>query len=116
MGRVGRRVAGLGQHSADLQHTHRGLLQYRVVQQLEADSSVRQAPLQCTVMQQHGAMLLTECSRAGNKTRRTHTIEDIIFYSWPLTPYRVGLYLPQGHLSGFGTHCNYPNLSYKRLG
>jgi hypothetical protein len=69
-----------------------------------------------TVTQQHGAMLLAKCDGAGDKTKRTHTVEDIICYSWPLAPYRVGLYLPQGHLSGLGTHYNYPNLSYKRFG
>jgi hypothetical protein len=56
--------------------------------------TTRQAPLQCTVTQQHGVMLLTECGGADDKTRRTHTIEDIICYSWPLAPYRLGLYLP----------------------
>jgi hypothetical protein len=61
-------------------------------------------------------MLLTECGGAGDKTRCTNAVEDIICYSWPLAPYHVGLYLPQGHLSGLATHCNYPNLSYKRLG
>jgi hypothetical protein len=115
-GRAGRRVAGLGQHSGDLQYAHRGLLQYGVVQQLWAGGSVSLTPLQCTATQQHDAMLLTECGGAGDKTRRTHTVEDIISYFWPLAPYRVGLYLSQGHLSGFGTRCNYPNLSYKRLG
>jgi hypothetical protein len=94
VGRVGRRVAGLGQHNADLQHAHRGLLQYGVVQQLWTDSSVRYAPLQCTTTQQHGVMLLTECEGAGDKTRRTHAVEDVIYYSWPLAPYCVGLYLP----------------------
>jgi hypothetical protein len=114
--RAGRRVAGLGQHNVDLQHTHHGLLQYGVVQQLGAGSSVRQAPLQCTTTQQRGTMLLIECGGADDKTKRTHAVEDIICYSWPLVPYRVGLYLPQGHLSGLGTRCNYSNLSYKRLG
>jgi hypothetical protein len=61
-------------------------------------------------------MLLTECGGVGDKTRHTHVVEDIICYSWPLAFYRVGLYLPQGHLSGLGTRCNYLNLSYKRLG
>jgi hypothetical protein len=57
-------------------------------------------------------LLLTECNGAGD----THAVEDIICYSWPLVPYRVGIYLSQGHLSVLGTRCNYPNLSYKRLG
>jgi hypothetical protein len=39
-------------------------------------------------------MLLIECGGAGDKTRCTHTVEDIICYSYPLTPYLVGLYLP----------------------
>jgi hypothetical protein len=66
--------------------------------------------------QQYGAMLLTKCSGAGDKTRRTHAVEDIICYSWLLASYRIGLYLPRGRLSGLGARCNYPNLSYKRLG
>jgi hypothetical protein len=53
---------------------------------------------------------------AGDKTRCTHPIENIICYYWPLAPYRVGIYLPRGLLSGLGTRCNYPNLSYKMLG
>jgi hypothetical protein len=78
--------------------------------------TTRQSPLQCTVTQQHDVMLLTMYGGAGDKTKRTHVIEDIICYSWLLTPYRIVLYLPQGHLSGLGARCNYPNLSYKRLG
>jgi hypothetical protein len=58
------------------------------------------------VTQQHGIMLLTECDGVGDKIRRTHTVEDIICYSYPLTSYRVGLYLPQCHLSGLETRCN----------
>jgi hypothetical protein len=57
-----------------------------------------------------------ECSVAGDKTRRDHTIQDIICYSWLLLPYCIGFYLPCGHLSGIGSHCNCPALSYKRLG
>jgi hypothetical protein len=45
-------------------------------------------------MQQHAATLLTECSEAGDKIRRTHTVEDIICYSWPVVPYNIGFYLP----------------------
>jgi hypothetical protein len=74
VGCAGKRVAGLGQHSVDLQHAHHGLLQYRVVQQLKAGSSVRHAPLQCIATQQHGAMLLTEYGGASDKTRHTHTV------------------------------------------
>jgi hypothetical protein len=33
------------------------------------------------VTRQHDATLLTECSVAGNKTRCTHTVKDIIYYS-----------------------------------
>jgi hypothetical protein len=33
-----------------------------------------------------------------------------------VVPYNIGFDLPRGHLSGFGTHCNCPTLSYKRLG
>jgi hypothetical protein len=32
-------------------------------------------------MQQHGATLLIVCSEAGDKTERTHIVEDIIYYS-----------------------------------
>jgi hypothetical protein len=41
-GHSGSRVAGLGQHSVDLQHAHSDLLQYGVVPQLWAGSLVRQ--------------------------------------------------------------------------
>jgi hypothetical protein len=58
-GRVGRWVAGLIQHSTDLQHAHSGLLQYGVVQQLWAGSCstvpvlwpTHQALLKCIAMQ-----------------------------------------------------------------
>jgi hypothetical protein len=53
-------------------------------------------------MLQHDAMLLTECGEAGDKIRRTHIVEDIICYSWPLAPYRVRFYLSRDHLSGLG--------------
>jgi hypothetical protein len=75
-----------------------------------------QAPLQCLATQQHGAILLTVCSEAGDKTGRTHTVEYIICYFCPVVSYNIGFYLPQGHLSGIGTHYNCPTLSYKRLG
>jgi hypothetical protein len=39
------------------------------------------APLQCQMIRRHDATLLTECSVAGDKTRRAHTVEDIICYS-----------------------------------
>jgi hypothetical protein len=45
-------------------------------------------------MQQHGTTLFTKCSEARNKTRRTHAVEDIICYSWPVVPYSIGFYLP----------------------
>jgi hypothetical protein len=45
-----------------------------------------------------------------------HTIEDIICYSQPLMSYYIWFYLPRGHLSGLGSQCNYPALSYKRAG
>jgi hypothetical protein len=31
---------------------------------------------------------------AGDKTRRTHIVEDIVCYSLPLVPYCKGFYLP----------------------
>jgi hypothetical protein len=70
--------------------------------------TTRMALLQCQATRQHSATLLTECSVVGDKTRRAHTIEDIIYYSYPLVPYCIGFYLLQGHLSGLGSHCNYP--------
>jgi hypothetical protein len=39
------------------------------------------APLQYQVTRQHDATLLTECSITGDKTRRAHTVKDIICYS-----------------------------------
>jgi hypothetical protein len=56
----------------------KNFLQYEVVQELWASSSVRPASLQCTAMQQHDAVLLTECGGAVDKTRHTHAVEDII--------------------------------------
>jgi hypothetical protein len=57
---------------------------------------------------------------AGDKTKLAHelahAVEDIIYYSWPLVPYCIQFYLPQDHLSGLGSYCNYQALSYKRLG
>jgi hypothetical protein len=55
------------------------------------------------------------CSKAGDKTGRTHVVEDIICYSCLVVPYSIEFYLPRGHLSNLGTRCNYPTLSYKRL-
>jgi hypothetical protein len=46
----------------------------------------------------------------------TDVVQDIIDNSWPVVPYNIGFYLSWGHLSGLVTHCNYPTLSYKRLG
>jgi hypothetical protein len=40
----------------------------------------RLTPLQCQVTRQHGATLLTECSVTGDKSRRAHAVEDIIYY------------------------------------
>jgi hypothetical protein len=51
------------------------------------------APLQCQVTRQHITTLLIECSVAGDKTRRAHTVEDIICYSYILVPYCIGFYL-----------------------
>jgi hypothetical protein len=39
------------------------------------------APLQCQVTQQHDVTLLTEFNVSSDKTRRAHTVEDIICYS-----------------------------------
>jgi hypothetical protein len=47
------------------------------------------APLQCQVTPQHDVTLLTKCSVAGDKTRRVHTVEDIIYYSYPLVLYCI---------------------------
>jgi hypothetical protein len=48
---------------------------------LQRDAALWTAPLQCQVTRQHDATLLTECSVAGDKTERAHTVEDIICYS-----------------------------------
>jgi hypothetical protein len=92
-----------------------------VVQQLLADSAVRQvatvrlqpdanavghmsSTATSLVMQRHHVVLLTECRVAGDKTQHAHVVEDII-----ATPSRCALqhrvYLPRGHLSGLETHC-----------
>jgi hypothetical protein len=42
--------------------------------------TTRLTPLQCQVTRQHDVTLLTECSVAGDKTMRAHTVEDIICY------------------------------------
>jgi hypothetical protein len=68
------------------------------------------------VTRQYDATLLTECNVTGDKTRRAHTVEDIICYSYPLVPYCIGFYIPWGHLLGLESHCNCPALSYKRPG
>jgi hypothetical protein len=62
------------------------------------------------------ATVLIMCNEAGDKTRCTHTIEDIICYSGPMVSYSIEFYLPRGPLLGIGTHCNYPTFCYKRLG
>jgi hypothetical protein len=49
-----------------------------------------------------------------DKTRCAHIVEDIIHYFYPLLPYCIEFYLPQGHLLGLKSHCNCPALSYKR--
>jgi hypothetical protein len=41
----------------------------------------RLSSLQCQATRQHGTTLLTECSVAGDKTRYSHAVEDIICYS-----------------------------------
>jgi hypothetical protein len=74
------------------------------------------APLQCQVTRQHDATLLTKYSMTGDKIRCAHIVEDIICYSYLLVPYCIWFYLPRGHLSDLGSHCNYPTLSYKRPG
>jgi hypothetical protein len=43
--------------------------------------TTRLAPLQCQMPRQHDATLLTKYNVVGDKTRRAHTIEDIIYYS-----------------------------------
>jgi hypothetical protein len=44
--------------------------------------------------QQHDATLLTVRSDVGDKTGCAHVIEDIIFYSWTVVPYNIGVSLP----------------------
>jgi hypothetical protein len=78
--------------------------------------TTRLTPLQCQVTRQHDVTLLTEFNVVSDKTRRAHTVEDIICYSYPLVPYCIGFYLPRGYLSDLGSHCNCPTLRYKRPG
>jgi hypothetical protein len=116
--------------TADLQPAHSGLPQCWVVQQLWAGGTVRQVatvrlqpsasavdhlsgPATGLVTQRHCTVPLAECRRedqAGPRHQKHH------FLLLAVGPYNLGFYLPQGHLSGLGTHCNYPTLSYKRLG
>jgi hypothetical protein len=74
----GRRVAGLGQHSAGLQRAHSGLPQYGVVQQLWAGSTVRRV---ATVRLQHNtsAMDHLTCTVAvpSDATTRRHTADRV---------------------------------------
>jgi hypothetical protein len=51
-------------------------LQYNV-----STMTTRLALLQCQVTRQHDVTLMIECSVAGDKTRRAHTVKDIIYYS-----------------------------------
>jgi hypothetical protein len=84
--------------TADLQPDHSALPQWWVVQQLWADSGVRQAAtvrlqpgastvghlsgtVTSLVMQQHHTVPLTECRVADDNTRNAHAVEDIICYS-----------------------------------
>jgi hypothetical protein len=59
VGRAGRWVVGLGQHSADLQHAHCSLLRYGVIQQLWAGISVRRT---ATVQLRHSASAMDHSS------------------------------------------------------
>jgi hypothetical protein len=43
--------------------------------------TTRLVPLQCQVTRQNDVTLLTECSMTSDKTRRAHTVENIICYS-----------------------------------
>jgi hypothetical protein len=75
-----------------------GLQDVRTSSAAAALWTTRLAPLQCQATRQHDATLLTECSMVGDKIMRVHAIEDIICYSLPLVPYRIGFHLPRGHL------------------
>jgi hypothetical protein len=64
--------------------------------------------------QRHSTVSKIGCSVVGDKTRLTHTVEDIIGYFWPLAlQCRVH---PGATCRALGAHCHYPTLSYKRLG
>jgi hypothetical protein len=75
---TGRRVAGLGQHSAGLQHAHSGLPQYGVVQQLWAASTVRWVAI---VRLQHSASAMDHSSDTAtvpsDTTARRHTSDHV---------------------------------------
>jgi hypothetical protein len=72
------RVAGLDQHSADLQRVHSGLPQYRVVQQLWASNTVRQV---ATERLQHNASAIDHSSGVttvpSDATARRHTADQV---------------------------------------
>jgi hypothetical protein len=72
--REGRRVAGLGQHHADLQRAHSGLPQNGVVQQLWAGSTVRRVAI---ARLQHSASAMDHSSGTAtmpsDATIRRHT-------------------------------------------
>jgi hypothetical protein len=53
--------------------------------------TTRLAPLQCQMTRRHDVTLLTEYNVAGDKTRRAHTVKDIICYFYPLVPYCIGI-------------------------
>jgi hypothetical protein len=70
--RAGRQVAGLDQHSADLQHAHCVLLRYGVVQQLWAGSSVRPVAIvqlqhSASAMDQLSATAIVHCNAAARR-------------------------------------------------
>jgi hypothetical protein len=98
MRRVGRQVAGPGQHSRSAARSQWFATMHRVVQQLWVDNAVRQVatvrlqPSASTmghlsgtaiglVMQRHHTVPLTECRVVGDKIRHAHAVEYIIYYS-----------------------------------
>jgi hypothetical protein len=71
------------------------------------------APLQCQATRQHSVTLLTECSVAGDKTRRAHAVEDIIGYSKLVDPYGIGVH-PVATCRALGHNVTAVTLCYKR--
>jgi hypothetical protein len=88
--RVGRRIAGLRQHSVDLHRSQWVATVQSGSTTLSKQHSQTGSYSMTAVQRQHygplfyrryNAKLLTECSVVGGKTRRAHAVKEIICYS-----------------------------------